>query len=142
MLARAAGARVGEHVEGLSEIGYVPISPSARAQDFVPQGLNVYQWHREGFDLPTGGELLAQGPVFENQAFRLGQHSVGLQFHPEVTREMMEAWFQEAPDMLSLPGAHSAETQRTDAERHHRPLGEWLERFLDGWIGRRIAQPA
>ena len=25
---------------------------------------HVYQWHREGFDLPAGGELLAEGDAF------------------------------------------------------------------------------
>ena len=32
----------------------------------------VYQWHREGFDLPTGATLLAEGDDFEAQAFRYG----------------------------------------------------------------------
>ncbi|SMF17156.1 GMP synthase (glutamine-hydrolysing) [Tistlia consotensis] len=142
MLARAAGARVAPHAEGLTEIGYVPIAPSERAPDFVPRGLGVYHWHREGFELPAGAELLARGPVFENQAFRLGATAYGLQYHPEVTLEMMEAWMAEAADMLTLPGAHSAEVQRADAERHHGPLGAWLEGFLERWIGQRVAQPA
>ena len=32
----------------------------------------VYQWHREGFDLPRGAELLAAGDTFEVQAIRYG----------------------------------------------------------------------
>lgn len=142
MLARAAGARVAPHAEGLSEIGYVPIAPSDAAPGFVPAGLSVYHWHSEGFELPAGGELLARGQVFENQAFRLGERVYGLQYHPEVTLEMMEAWMTEAADMLSRPGAHPAEVQRADAARHHGRLGDWLEGFLDGWIGRRAPQPA
>lgn len=142
MLARAAGARVASHAEGLSEIGYVPIAPSENAPDFVPRGLGVYHWHCEGFELPSGAELLARGSVFENQAFRLGPDAYGLQYHPEVTLEMMESWMAEAAHMLSLPGAHPAETQRSDAARHHGPLGEWLEAFLERWIGRRTPQPA
>ncbi|MEX0759285.1 MAG: glutamine amidotransferase, partial [Tistlia sp.] len=112
MLARAAGARVAPHPGGLSEIGYVPIAPTAGRPDFVPPGLSVYHWHSEGFELPAGAELLARGPVFENQAFHLGAGSYGLQYHPEVTLEMMESWMAEAAHMLSLPGAHPAEVQR------------------------------
>ncbi len=142
MLARSAGAAVGPHDSGLSEIGYVPIAASERAPGFVPPGLNVYHWHSEGFSVPAGGELLARGELFENQAFRLGPRAYGLQFHPEVTLEMMEAWMAEAPDMLALPGAHAPDDQRAAAQRHHEPLGDWLEDFLEDWIGRRGARPA
>src|SRR5262252_3720124 len=31
---------------------------------------SVYQWHREGFELPAGAELLAEGEIFKAQAFR------------------------------------------------------------------------
>lgn len=141
MLARACGATVGPHPEGLSEIGYVPIGPSGDTP-LVPEGLSVYQWHREGFTVPRGGELLARGAVFENQAFRLDGNAYGLQFHPEVTLEMMQLWLTEAADMLELPGAQAAEAQLAGAARHHEPLGEWLEGFLDRWIARREPQPA
>ena len=43
----------------------------------------VYQWHTEGFALPSGAETLAHGQTFENQAFRYGQNAYGVQFHPE-----------------------------------------------------------
>jgi GMP synthase (glutamine-hydrolysing) len=29
----------------------------------------VYQWHREGFDVPYGSELLAEGDIFEVRRF-------------------------------------------------------------------------
>ena len=45
----------------------------------------VYQWHREGFDLPHGGELLAEGDIFRVQAFRYGcrlWHPISPGSHP------------------------------------------------------------
>jgi hypothetical protein len=38
--------------------------------------------HREGFDLPYGCELLAQGDIFKVQAIRFAS-AFALQFHPE-----------------------------------------------------------
>src|SRR6478735_9085627 len=48
----------------------------------------VYHWHREGFELPTGCALLAEGDDFPVQAVRYGD-AYGLQFHPDVTYAML-----------------------------------------------------
>jgi GMP synthase (glutamine-hydrolysing) len=131
MLARSQGARVAKHREGLNEIGYVEVHPTPRGREIVPEPMHVYHWHTEGFEVPPGAELLATGRTFENQAFRLDARSYGLQFHPEVTLEMMESWMSEAGHMLSWPGAQEREVQLDHASRHHAPLGAWLEGFLD-----------
>src|SRR5262249_54121726 len=72
LLARALGAGVAPHPEGLQEIGYYPIHPTAAGEGLIPTDLQVYHWHREGFDLPRGTELLARGDLFPHQAYRLG----------------------------------------------------------------------
>ena len=110
------------------------ILPTLRGRDVFPEPIHGYHWHSEGFDLPDGAELLAMGRVFENQAFRLNASTYGLQFHPEVTLEMMQSWMEEAAQCLAHPGAHSRARQTSDAERYHEPLGLWLEGFLDRWI--------
>ncbi len=131
MLARSQGAQVAPHREGLHEIGYVEVHPTPRGREVLDAPLHVYHWHTEGFALPAGAELLATGRTFENQAFRLNARTYGLQFHPEVTLEMMAHWMDEAGHMLSWPGAQAREVQLSHAERHHEPLGVWLEGFLD-----------
>ena len=35
----------------------------------------VYQFHREGFDLPAGAELMASADKYPNQAFRFGDNA-------------------------------------------------------------------
>jgi len=71
MFAHHLGARVFRHPAGHAEIGYYPIRPTAVGLALVPQWPEcVYQWHREGFDLPRGAELLAEGDTFEVQAIR------------------------------------------------------------------------
>jgi len=133
LLAKAGGGAVTPHRDGLHEIGFVPVKNSG-AVSFLPEDLQVYHWHVEGFELPPGGELLLRGEVFPNQAFRFCDKIYGLQFHPEVTLEQMGVWIEEAGHMLSKPGAHDPERQFRDAERHNAPLGEWLDGFLTRWL--------
>lgn len=133
LLARSLGAEVGPHPQGLLEIGFVEVENSSE-KDFLPEDLQVYHWHKEGFELPSRGELLLRGRVFPQQAFRLSPKIYGLQFHPEVTLAQMSLWMEEAGHMLSAAGAHGPARQQRDAAKHNAPLGQWLEDFLDRWL--------
>ena len=82
LIAHALGGRVAPHPDCLAEIGYHPIEPIWAGHELIEQGFHAYQWHREGFELPAGAELLATGRVFPNQAYRLGETVYGVQFHP------------------------------------------------------------
>ena len=135
MLARALDAPVSLHPDGLYEIGYVPVAPTDSSNGFLDEGLHVYHWHKEGFEVPDGAELLALGPIFPNQAFRYGPHAYGIQFHPEVTAQVLTRWIEEAGHMLIEPGAHSAERQLADTQRYDAPMSRWLDRFFDRWLG-------
>ena len=136
LLARTLGAKVERHEDGLYEIGYVPIDPTAQANGFLDGTLHVYHWHKEGFEVPTTAERLAVGPSFPNQAFRYGEAAYGIQFHPEVTPDIFQRWMKEAAHCLEEPGAHPAARQIEDGARYDQALGDWFERFLEGWIGR------
>ena len=53
----------------------------------------VLQWHGvEVNKIPSGGIVLAQSPVCEVQALRIGRHAYGIQFHIEMTDTMVEEW--------------------------------------------------
>ena len=83
MLAKHLGARVCVHPEGKAEIGYYPIRPTAAGFDVCPVWPNyVYQWHRQGIDLPHGARLLAQGNIFNVQAFACGPAAYGISSMP------------------------------------------------------------
>jgi GMP synthase (glutamine-hydrolysing) len=142
LLARALGARVDLHPEGLHEIGYFPIEPTPAGAGLIPSGMQVYHWHKEGFDLPAGAELLARGRTFPHQAYRYGSKVYGLQFHPEVTVEVAAAWIQSTSDGLSRPGAQSAEEQMAAGARFDRALHDWFDCFLDHWLRPAGARPA
>lgn len=134
LLARAAGASVWPHPEGKAEIGYYRIEPTEEGRDFLPEPMTVYQWHREGFDLPAGATLLATGEIFENQAFRIGR-AYGVQYHPDVTRQMMETWTVAGAPRLSLPGAQPRALHLAQQPVHDAPMEHWTEDFLGRWLG-------
>ena len=136
LLARALGAKVAPHRDGMSEIGYYPVYPTAEGRDVNPAGLHVYHWHKEGFELPAGATLLACGDTFPHQAYRYGSTAYGLQFHPEVTTGLASAWIKSAADHLVRPGAQAGEHQMALAARFDRGLHDWFDRFLDRWLAR------
>ncbi len=138
MMARVAGARVMRHPAQKVQIGYYPLWPTEAGHHLgLFDGASppeVYHWHNEGFDLPPGATLLARGPDFPNQAFALNGRALGIQFHPEVTHEMMERWLHKAGHMLVLPGARKAEDHRAGRRRFDAAVARWVQAFLDRWL--------
>ena len=134
LLSRVLGGRVDPHPDGLYEIGYAPIQATPAADGFLDGVSHVYHWHHEGFTVPAGAELLAEGPVFPNQAFRYGANAYGLQFHPEVPVAVMTRWMTEASHQLAQPNAHPKARQLADAERYDALLEAWMRNFLDRWL--------
>lgn len=131
LLARALGAQVGPHPGGLHEVGFMPVWATEAGKALFPESLHVYQWHNEGFSIPDGGELLATGEVFPNQAFRVGRRAFGLQFHPEATAPMRGEWLDTSGHTLNVPGAHPRQRQEADAERFEQPMADWLTALID-----------
>lgn len=130
LLARVLGAKVAPHPEDSVEIGYLPIAPTAAGADFPN---TVYQWHREGFELPHGAELLARGDRFPHQAFRYGR-AYGLQFHPEITAALIDRWTTVAADHLDRPDAQPRATQLENHARYGVAVEQWLRSFLRQWL--------
>ncbi|MFN4354007.1 glutamine amidotransferase [Parvibaculum sp.] len=134
MMARHLGARVYSHPQERVEAGYYPIRPTADGRHLFDDPQHVYQWHRQGFDLPSGAVQLAEGGDFPVQAMRYGKAAYGLQFHPELTTPMMDAWLEFGKERLNRPGAQPAELHRQGRAEHDATLRAWLERFFDHWL--------
>ena len=142
MLARHLGHRVYFHPEGKVEAGYYPILPTAHGHQACacrfPE--RVYQWHREGFDLPVGATLLASGQDFKAQAFRYGPAAYGLQFHPEVTYAMMCRWTTRGAERLNAPGAHPRDRHLADWFLYDAAVAQWLDCFLGTWAAGPVSE--
>jgi GMP synthase (glutamine-hydrolysing) len=135
ILARVLGGSVWEHPEQYAEIGYYEVRATAPGRAYLPESMHIYQWHRESFDLPKSATLLASSDLFENQAFRYGDRHFGLQFHPDVTRDMLMRWSCGGARRLVLPGAQGPEAQRRSNLLHDGAVEQWCRQFLDRWLG-------
>jgi len=136
------GATVGPPESGASEFGYYEIAPTAQAGDFLAAPLTVCQSHFHTFSVPDGATRLASSAAFENQAFRYGQKTFGLQFHPEVTVEGFRRW-QAAPGArYGMPGAQTREEQDVLMHRHDAAQAAWFHGFLTGFFAEEPETPA
>jgi len=139
LLARAAGAEVRRAAR--PEIGWLPVwrEPASEGDPVLgelPERFLAYQWHSYAFDLPAGAIALARSEVCV-QAFVLGGSAWGVQFHPEVTPDIVAGWtndYGSDPDAVAAgldPPAALAEA----AERL--PAWNAIGRTLfDGWLSR------
>ena len=97
LLAQAGGGQVRAGVDGPEVgVGLVAKRDAADADPVfgpLPLSPDVLQWHHDEISrLPAGATLLASNPRYEHQAFRVGRHVYGLQFHIETTPDMVRAW--------------------------------------------------
>lgn len=142
LLARVLGASVRPHPEDITEVGYVPITPTEAGRSLFDELTHVYQWHREGFELPTDATLLAASDDYPQQAFHYDR-AYGLQFHPEVTYDMVDLWTTRAADKLVWKGAHSQAKQLQQRHQYDPAIAQWTDTFIDLWLdGSATASPA
>ena len=134
LIARALGGSV--YPNPVKEIGWFPVHFTAAAgEDALFRGLRgpetIFHWHGETFDLPHGAELLASSDACRHQAFRVGKNIYGLQFHLEVTPEMIVDWcLQDANygDMRELTRPVDPQANATRlAELSREVFGRWCE---------------
>jgi GMP synthase (glutamine-hydrolysing) len=107
LLAKALGSRV--YPNRVKEIGWYEIGLTAATESDPLLGdcrptETVFQWHGDTFDLPEGAVQLARSEQCENQAFRYGRAAYGLQFHLEVTPEIIASWLGEPGNCGELDG--------------------------------------
>lgn len=134
MLALHLGAKVGFDPEERAEMGYYPLTPTPEGRRLGPFPDHVYQWHREGCDLPRGAMHLAtsDGP-FPNQAFACGPAAVGLQFHPEITFAQVHRWTGHHSTRLEMRGARQRHEHIAGHIAHAAKVQAWLGGFLERW---------
>ncbi|ANJ72777.1 glutamine amidotransferase [Ralstonia insidiosa] len=94
LMARALGAAVTPM--GVKEIGFAPVTLTADGLNSplapLADGTPVLHWHGDRYDLPPDARRLASTATCAEQAFAIGDHALGLQFHLEANLDELEAW--------------------------------------------------
>lgn len=96
LIAQAAGGRVykGKQKEiGWHSVFVTPASSNDIFRGVTDKTIRVFQWHGDTYDLPANAKILAYSDLYP-QAFRIGS-AVGIQFHLEVDRPLIESWVRE-----------------------------------------------
>lgn len=130
ILAQMHGGAVGPHPDGVVALGWYEALPTKAGADLIPPGLMTLAGNEQGFSLPPGAELLAAGALFPNQAFRL-DGMLALQFHPEVTRAILDDWQEVLRPNLGRPGTQDEAAQNAGFVAHDAALKSWLRATLD-----------
>jgi GMP synthase-like glutamine amidotransferase len=133
LIAKALGARVQPNPQ--KEIGWFDVELTEAAREDAVFGgleptLKILQWHGETFGLPEGATLLATSAACRNQAFRVGARTYGIQFHPEVTPEMIADWCRQDANC----GDVSELSAPIDPNVNARELRELSALIFDRWI--------
>lgn len=97
LLAKAAGADVYKGKK--KEIGWytVELTDEGKRDGLfigLPDELTVFQWHGDtwGQISNLSSKCLASSELFAHQIIKVGKNAYGLQFHLEVTEEMIRDW--------------------------------------------------
>ncbi|MEM6713105.1 MAG: glutamine amidotransferase [Pseudomonadota bacterium] len=135
IMARHLGAEVKPDPDGHVEVGYYPITPTPEGEALLDWPSMVYQWHRDGFDLPDGATRLATADSrFPEQAYQVGPAAFGLQFHPELTMAMTYRWTVKGAERMACPGAQPRRAHIEGRLRYDAAVDVFLERLLDVWL--------
>ena len=144
LLGICLGAQLMAHVLGASvasmghkEIGFSPIALTAAGRksslSSLPADTAVLHWHGDQFAIPDGLESLASTPLCPHQAFSLGNHALGLQFHLEADTDRIEPWLVGHASELAQAGVDPC-VLRDQAKTHGARLQTAAQAVFGAWL--------
>jgi len=139
LIAKALGAKVFK--APAKEIGWFDVSLTRIGlQDplfsDLPKTFPVFQWHEDTFEIPRSAKLIATSSSVPHQAFRYANNAYGLQFHLEVTEEMIQEWMRTYEEELKelQPPLFSKLKILTDTEIEIETYTRRGMKFLESFI--------
>lgn len=99
-LAHALGAavqKVGSQLAGFYATELTDEGVADPVLGALPRRFESFNANHYWFELPAAARELATGPV--PQAFRAGERAWAVQFHPEIRRDQVLAWFRDEPSL-------------------------------------------
>lgn len=105
LIAACTGAKV--YAAPNKEIGWFTVKPILNTlplnwlQQIFHSQPYVFHWHGDQFEIPGNGNDLLESYANTKQAFVYNQHTIGLQFHLEVTTETLNNMLQHGAEELT-----------------------------------------
>jgi GMP synthase (glutamine-hydrolysing) len=99
------------------EVGFYPVElePISEYDPIwcgLPKSFVTTHWHGDVFEIPPGGMRLGSSALTPNQLFRYGHALYGLQFHLEMTPEILDAMIADSHDDLLEMGVDPGDLSR------------------------------
>jgi GMP synthase (glutamine-hydrolysing) len=133
LMAAALGGRVERRAQG-GEIGWSELALANAGSVLDPLvGLPVLHWHGDNIVPPPQAATLAATPGTPCQAFTVGEHALGLQFHAEFEGAQVEAWLVGHTVELGQAGIDLGQL-RADSARHAAALERAGAAVLQSWL--------
>jgi len=139
LVAQALGGVVERGSEGMElgpmQSGRKDVSYRDELFQVLPMAPDVIQFHGDVITtLPPGAVHLMGGPLYDNQAFRVGERMWATQFHIETTPEIFESWVRGGEQSLRRRGFDVDEVLRRSQLVHPELESVWapfIHRFAE-----------
>ncbi len=138
MMSAAMGGQI-THGPGM-EIGWHRVTPVAenKSNDWLkdlPDQLVPFHWHADTFSIPQRATALLKSECRQNQAF-VFNNCIGIQFHLEMTAEMVKEWVQLFGSDLEYgpPCAQTREKILAKLDEKVAALHQWADLIFARWV--------
>jgi len=142
LLAASLGAPV--YTGESPEVGVLPVAVAAPAAGDPVLGVLgeqflALQWHGDTFGIPAGAVHLAGSDAYPHQAFKFGEAAYAVQFHVEVTGEMLAEWrhvpaYQKSAE--AVLGSSGFETLAAGFAAAQASMARSASLMFTGWLDR------
>ena len=95
--------------------------------DFI--GTEVFTWHRDTFEIPSRGELIAETNF--PQIYKINK-TYCIQFHPEVTVELFDKWYDSKVSKKELRN-YDVQNTRSKLIKNENLLSKKVNNFYKKW---------
>ncbi|NQU58230.1 MAG: type 1 glutamine amidotransferase [Rhodospirillales bacterium] len=136
LIARAFDAEL--QLGGPFEFGFHPVTLTQDGKNdpligHMAESIHIFQWHTDHYALPRNAVKLVSGLDYPNQSYRIGRTTYAVQFHFEVTSEIVERWFASYPEVMNRKPGSEELLQRQIAD-HMAPANTFCEEFTRRWL--------
>lgn len=100
----------------------------------APPGLKLMQWHGDTFNLPPGAVHLASSAGVRHEAFRLGAHTYGIQFHIELIVKTARRWARLRAKELKTDAETFARAFEDEITAHYAAHRAFSAQVVNRWL--------